>query len=87
MSDKEFKKYVDEMHKNILYLLKDNDEELAFYVELISRFNTICENNLRKEKDINKAISFLENQYYTFPTAEEWKNALKDILKGGYNGD
>lgn len=31
---------------------------------------------------IDKAIEFLENEYNTYPSAEEWRNALKNILKG-----
>ncbi len=34
----------------------------------------------KKQKIISKAIKFLENEYNSYPSAEEWRNALKDIL-------
>ena len=43
MNYKEFKQYVDKMNKGIADKLKDNEEELAFYIELVKRFNDICE--------------------------------------------
>ena len=45
MNYKEFKQYVDKMNKGIADKLKDNEEELAFYIELVKRFNDICEEN------------------------------------------
>lgn len=35
----------------------------------------------KKQKIISKAIKFLENEYNSYPSAEEWRKALKDILR------
>lgn len=35
----------------------------------------------KKQKIINEAIQFLENEYNSYPSAEKWRKALKDILK------
>ena len=43
--------------------------------------------NIVKEKledRIAKAIDFLETQHNTYPSGEKWREALKDILKGGF---
>ena len=87
MAEEEFKKYVNEMNENIVNLLKDNNEELAFYSYLVIRFNNICDEKKKKEETINKAIEFLENEYNSYSSAEEWRRALKDILKGGIENE
>lgn len=59
MNYKEFRKYVDKNNKNIADKLKDNEEELAFYINLIKRFNDICDEKEKLKKqleEINKMI-------------------------------
>ena len=53
MNKEEFKKYVNEVNKNIENLLKDNEEELSFYQLLVKTFNQVCEerNNLEQALD------------------------------------
>lgn len=34
---------------------------------------------------INKAIEFIKTEYNTFPSAEDWRKALLEILKGESN--
>lgn len=34
---------------------------------------------------IDKAIEFIETEYNTYPSAEEWRKALKEILKSDSN--
>lgn len=34
------------------------------------------------QERIDDAIFFLETEYDTYPSDEEWRNALKDILEG-----
>ena len=52
MNYKEFKKYVDKMNKGIVDKLKDSEEELAFYTNLVVRFNEICEENTELKKQL-----------------------------------
>ena len=35
----------------------------------------------KQQKIINEAIQFLANEYNSYPSAEEWRKALKDILR------
>ena len=58
MNKEEFKKYVNEVNKNIENLLKDNEEELSFYQLLVKTFNQVCEerNNLEQALDENKKL-------------------------------
>ena len=35
----------------------------------------------KKQKTINEALQFLENEYNSYPSAEQWRKALKDILR------
>ena len=58
MNLKEYKKYVNEVNKNIENLLKDNEEELSFYQLLVKTFNQVCEerNNLEQALDENKKL-------------------------------
>ena len=59
MNKEEFKKYVNEVNKNIENLLKDNEEELNFYQLLVNTFNQVCEerNNLEQALDNGKDTS------------------------------
>lgn len=41
----------------------------------------LLEENQQLEKIINKAIEFIKTEYNTFPSAEEWRKALLEILK------
>lgn len=65
MNYEEFKKYVDEMNKGIVDKLKDSEEELTFYIELVKRFNDICEENeeLKKQlEEIDRKLFFVKNE-------------------------
>lgn len=60
MTQEEFIKYTERMNKNIVSLLKSNEEELAFYSQLVKIFNNVCEKNDRLEKKINGLINRIE---------------------------
>ena len=45
MNYEEYMKYVDKMNNNIRKNLKDNEEELTFYSQLVISFNEICNKN------------------------------------------
>lgn len=67
MSEEEFKKYVEEMCKNIASLLENHKEELDFIFELMKIFNQVCEekNKLeqqveKQQKAIEKSIKYIE---------------------------
>lgn len=65
MNYKEFKQYVDKTNKNIADKLKDNEEELAFYTNLVKRFNDICEENAELKKqleEIDRKLFFTKNE-------------------------
>ena len=50
-------------------------------IRLNSNCKTLAE-LLDKEKENNKkAVEFLDTQYNTYSSAEEWRKALKEILK------
>lgn len=89
MSEEEYRQHVNKMNENIGNILKDHDEELMFYVNLVKRFNDICEENDKKEKRINKAIEKIEhyNKYCgydgTTTIHDKELNELLEILKGG----
>ena len=85
MTQKEFIKYTERMNKNIVGLLKDNEEELAFYSQLIKSFNNVCEKNDRLEKKINGLINEIEQSYSDdcaiFPISTFFKEKLLNELK------
>lgn len=54
MNYKDFKKYVDKSTKSIVDKLKDSEEELAFYTNLVVRFNEICEENEKLKKQLEE---------------------------------
>lgn len=62
MNYEEFMKYVDKMDNNIRKKLKDNEEELTFYSQLVISLNAICEENQKQKEVIDKAIRMLEIQ-------------------------
>lgn len=62
MNYEEFMKYVDKMDNNIRKKLKDNEEELTFYSQLVISLNAICEENKQLKEKINKVIRMLEIQ-------------------------
>ncbi|MCQ2977333.1 MAG: hypothetical protein MJ232_04890 [archaeon] len=77
--------------KGILHILKYN--KFWNYFDLLQQENIQlkekCEFeikcNIEFADRINKAIEFLENEYNTYPSAEEWRKALKKILRGDNN--
>lgn len=85
MTQKEFIKYTERMNKNIVGLLKDNEEELAFYSQLVKSFNNVCEKNDRLEKKINGLINEIEPLYSDdcaiFPISTFFKEKLLNELK------
>jgi hypothetical protein len=66
MTQEEFIKYTERMNKNIASLLKGNEEELAFYSQLVESFNRICDEKYKMEDKINKAINIIEENMYSY---------------------
>lgn len=60
MNYEEFMKYVDKMDNNIRKKLKDNEEELTFYSQLVISLNAICEENQKQKEVIDKVIEIIE---------------------------
>ena len=97
MSEKEFKKYVEEMCKNIASLLENHEEELDFIIELIKIFNQVCEEKnkleqrVEKHKEvINKINKLLRQEQDAMTTKFHYDivgliNELLDILSEGKN--
>ena len=85
MTQEEFIKYTERMNKNIASLLKGNEEELAFYSQLVESFNNVCEKNDRLEKKINGLINEIEPLYSDdcaiFPISTFFKEKLLNELK------
>lgn len=85
MTQEEFIKYTERMNKNITSLLKDNEEELIFYSQLVKSFNNVCEKNDRLEKKINGLINKIEPLYSDncafFPISTFFKETLLNELK------
>lgn len=85
MTQEEFIKYTERMNKNIVSLLKGNEEELAFYSQLVKSFNNVCEKNDRLEKKINGLINEIEPLYSDdcaiFPISTFFKEKLLNELK------
>lgn len=85
MTQKEFIKYTGKMNKNIVGLLKDNEEELIFYSQLVKSFNNVCKKNDRLEKKINGLINEIEQLYSDdcafFPISTFFKEKLLNELK------
>lgn len=85
MTQEEFIKYTERMNKNIASLLKGNEEELAFYSQLVISFNNVCEKNDRLKKKINGLINEIEQSYSDdcaiFPISTFFKEKLLNELK------
>ena len=85
MTQEEFIKYTERMNKNIVSLLKGNEEELAFYSQLVISFNNVCEKNDRLEKKINGLINEITSSYSDdcaiFPISTFFKEKLLNELK------
>ena len=60
MNYEEFMKYVDKMDNNIRKKLKDNEEELTFYSQLVISFNETCNKNQKQKEVIDKTIEIIE---------------------------
>ena len=54
MNKKEYKKYVDEMCKNIEEKLGEESEELDFFLMLVNTFNEICNENRELENTLDE---------------------------------
>lgn len=85
MTQEEFIKYTEKMNKNIANLLKNNEEELAFYSQIVRSFNNVCEKNDRLGKKINGLINEIEQLYSDdcafFPISTFFKEKLLNELK------
>lgn len=85
MTQEEFIKYTGKMNKNIVSLLTGNEEELAFYSQLVISFNNVCEKNDRLEKKINGLINEITPLYSDdcaiFPISTFFKEKLLNELK------
>ena len=85
MTQEEFIKYTERMNKNIASLLKGNEEELAFYSQLVKSFNNVCKKNDRLEKKINGLINEITPLYSDdcaiFPISTFFKEKLLNELK------
>lgn len=85
MTQEEFVKYTEKMNKNIANLLKNNEEELAFYSQIVRSFNNVCEKNDRLGKKINGLINEIEQLYSDdcafFPISTFFKEKLLNELK------
>ena len=79
MTQEEFIKYTERMNKNIVSLLKGNEEELAFYSQLVISFNRICDEKYKMEDKINKAINFIVKETKLMPM-NGCKIRLKELL-------
>ena len=56
MSEEEYRQHVNKINENIGNILKDHDEELMFYVNLVKRFNDICEESKKQKEVISKYL-------------------------------
>ena len=54
MNKKEYKKYVDEMCKNIKEKLDEESEEFDFFLTLVITFNKICNENRELENTLDE---------------------------------
>lgn len=54
MDIEKFTKYVEEINEHICEKLKDDEETLQFYLQLVFCFNTICEQNKKQKEVIDK---------------------------------
>lgn len=85
MTQEEFIKYIERMNKNIVSLLKGNEEELIFYSQLVKSYNNVCEKNDRLEKKINGLINKIEQLHSDncafFPISTFFKEKLLNELK------
>lgn len=79
MTQEKFIKYTERMNKNIASLLKGNEEELAFYSQLVISFNRICDEKYKMEDKINKAINFIVKETKLMPM-NGCKIRLKELL-------
>lgn len=79
MNYEEFKKYVDEMNESVTNKLKNTDEELAFYVQLVKRFNDICEDYQKLERALDEIEIKLQNE--TLLADDEIERLLQIINK------
>ena len=60
MNYEEFMKYVDKMNNNIRKNLKDNEEELTFYSQLVISFNETCNKNQKQKEVIDNIQNFIK---------------------------
>lgn len=83
MTEEEFKKYVNRMNENIGNILKDHDEELMFYVNLVKRFNDICEEKEKQKEVIDEITSAIQGDIDGFATINNYGecNEILEILE------
>lgn len=89
--EKEFENYVDRTNKNIANRLKDSEEELAFYIYLVKRFNEICDEKVNLEQQVKKQQEVIDRAIEYIEKTKERRYlllqeiAVLDILKGDNN--
>lgn len=92
MSEEEYRQHVNKINENIGNILKDHDEELIFYVNLVKRFNDICEESKKQKEVIDKINSFckddknfeildLYSQDIVYEIQEKLLNILQEVSK------
>lgn len=83
MNYKEFKKYVDEMNESIANKLKDTYEELAFYTELVKKFNSVCKKTNKLEQALDEIEKYIKSKFVAQVafTSYEWNDLLSDVLQ------
>lgn len=60
MNKKEYKKYVDEMCKNIEEKLGEESEELDFFLMLVNTFNEVCNKNIKLENTLDEIEKYIK---------------------------
>lgn len=79
MNYEELKKYVNEMNESIVNKLKDSDEELAFYTELVKKFNSVCKDYYKLKQALDEIEIKLQNE--TILVDDEIERLLQIIIK------
>lgn len=79
MTENEFSKYVDEMNENIRRKLKNSKEQLEFYSILVNTFNKVCDENIKQQEAIDKAIEYCDNNKEFAPRLEDVLDILKEV--------
>lgn len=71
-----------ELSEELQHVQKQLAEIKEDYRKSIENNELLVKIVAERDSVVDKAIKFIENEYNTYPSAEEWRKALKDILKG-----